>query len=587
SLSIFFIPLQALPYCADRIRQRTSTTCVLDTADDWNEQFSRRQSHLSKGFFTPQHVAYKPIGDVDLDSRNLVFRVFSATLPKKVHAAAFFIGSHKLGFTPPKTAEKSEQSSKQHTPKALHDKHLGAQASQINQEAVSSAGFTYIKNYLQDSEKILVAERGGQNFEKCVADLEKARRQNENTGIQQTSVTFCPPSGSSFGVTLVPSSSHYTQVRSASTLSADSTKSDISTRTVSKTKPIDDDIEEELTRLNSLRNHRGLAEKLKAIHRLLNALHNMKSKDLRTRVPLSHEMVRFLYRHVPYERPVFSRLARTTGLQTTTTTAPMELIQSSDTVSSSDFNPSGANAPGTGTATTMNKWTSKSHLSNRSNASVKPPDVPPLSSTPVQWRKFRQNLSSLHHKSRPLDKEQRLETWEDLLAVQTSTVPSCGQQTHRFSLVSQGHAHPHTLGFSKWMAAHHRHHPERDHHHQALSTKQPYWITVAVSSADKVKRQVQTSSSSTQTDGMDPEKTLDTVRESFYKVKKKMAREVLTDIERMERERCRTFRQKFHAANEHPVMELAIKRMREAPQISRQLAVTEDSDMKEIKPSKW
>ena len=48
------------------------------------------------------------------------------------------------------------------------------------------------------------------------------------------------------------------------------------------------------------------------------------------------------------------------------------------------------------------------------------------------------------------------------------------------------------------------------------------------------------------------------------------------------RERCRTFRQKFYAANEHPVMELAVKHMREAPQISRQLAMAEDSDWKKL-----
>ena len=30
----------------------------------------------------------------------------------QIHAAAFFGGSHKLGFTPPKTAETSDQASK-------------------------------------------------------------------------------------------------------------------------------------------------------------------------------------------------------------------------------------------------------------------------------------------------------------------------------------------------------------------------------------------------------------------------------------------------------------------------------------------
>ena len=42
----------------------------------------------------------------------------------------------------------------------------------MNEDGVSSAGYTYIKKYLKESEKILVAERGGQTFEKCVQKLE-------------------------------------------------------------------------------------------------------------------------------------------------------------------------------------------------------------------------------------------------------------------------------------------------------------------------------------------------------------------------------------------------------------------------------
>ena len=41
--------------------------------------------------------------------------------------------------------------------------------------------------------------------------------------------------------------------------------------------------------------------------------------------------------------------------------------------------------------------------------------------------------------------------------------------------------------------------------------------------------------SSSQTDAVDPEATLETLKENFCKVQKKMAREALTDIERLER----------------------------------------------------
>ncbi|XP_033640880.1 uncharacterized protein LOC117301103 [Asterias rubens] len=580
---------KALPYAPDHIQQRTSTTCVPDTEYEWNEQFSRRQHHLSKGFFTPQQVTYEPIGDVVLESRHLVFKVFADCLPKKVHTAAFFVGNNKFGFTPPKTADKSELSSKPRTPGA-GDKSLSGRVSQLNEDGVSSAGYTYIKKYLKESEKILVAERGGQTFEKCVQKLEDAKKQHENTGTQQHTVTFRPPANLPQGdAILALSSSQYSQARAASGMSTESMKSDSSLKTKSKTQPIDEtDDEDELLRLNFLRNYKAITEKLQAVHRVLNALHNMKTKDLRSRVPLSHEMVKFLYRHVPYERPAYSRLARTTGRQMSVA-APMGLIQSSDTVSSSDLYPTAA------TNMSSNKWTSKSHLSNKSSVMSKPNELPPLSSTPVQWRKFRQNLPSLHHKPRPSDKEHRLETWEDLLAVPTSNMTG-NQQTHRFSVQGPGHITPHSFGFNKWPNVQHRHHPDPHHHHShhpphhhhhQTTSRQPYWMTAAVSSADKVKRMAQSSGSGSQMESQDPERTLETLKENFQEVQEKMAREAVTDIERMERERCRTFRQKFYAANEHPVMELAVKHMREAPQISRQLAMAEDSDLKEIKPSKW
>ena len=62
-----------------------------------------------------------------------------------------------------------------HTPKPT-DKSLSGRKSQLEEEGVSSAGYTYIRKYLEESEKIIVAERGGQTFEKCVKELEVGGR---------------------------------------------------------------------------------------------------------------------------------------------------------------------------------------------------------------------------------------------------------------------------------------------------------------------------------------------------------------------------------------------------------------------------
>ena len=55
-------------------------------------------------------------------------------------------------------------------------------------------------------------------------------------------------------------------------------------------------------RLALIRARRGILQKLDAILKILNALHNIKYRDLRSRVPLSHDTVKFLYREVPPER---------------------------------------------------------------------------------------------------------------------------------------------------------------------------------------------------------------------------------------------------------------------------------------------
>ncbi|KAJ8020627.1 hypothetical protein HOLleu_40265 [Holothuria leucospilota] len=253
------------------------------------------------------------------------------------------------------------------------------------------------------------------------------------------------------------------------------------TRPCSKTRAAEKDREMEQERMFFNRSRRLMVEKLRTIQMVLNALHNIKSRDLRSRVPLSVETVKVLFKDVA-EKP-FQRTVKDVH------------HSSNDTVNSSDKVP-------------VSGLTSKTAIPAR-KASTMGRTEGLVSTTPTfQWRKHRQNI--MHPK-----KELRVETWEDLV---TMSSPSHG---HRHSILPSMVSNP--LG--RWVGQH-RH---------GDTQKLPLWQTVGVANEDKVTRPTPSTKNKNGTSRKhpDPEATLKSLVQNFTRVKKKLAREVHSDLERL------------------------------------------------------
>ncbi|XP_072041222.1 uncharacterized protein [Amphiura filiformis] len=566
----------AQPYKAEKLTRRTSRTCVGEyDKEKWRKHFARRQDHLNEGFFTSQCEPYQSIGNIELESKHMVLDVLAKCLPKKLPLPGIgFGGGHHVTVSP---TNENEARHKQLSPS-------GDKGGELSEVDMATAGFTFIRDYLKDTRALLVTGKGGQAFEKCAKEIEERKRQlAEDADTSNNTITFLPPEMSHRDVTGFPSS-HYSPLqydRAASALSTESMRSTLST--ASRTKPVDSEVEMERMRLSFNRNRRAVIQKLDAIYKVMNALHNMKSRDLKTRVPLPHEAVKYLYREVPVaERGGISRPAgtMTTACTMTSTrpTAPMETIRSSATFGGSSDLSSAQTQGGARHAGGGGKVTSRSHLTRPSFAQGGRTQDGNLSPTQIAWKKFGRVGGIISKmKPQPPEKDPKvagkvIETWEDLLAVQTHNT---GGQQHRLSVNPEKNP-----GYGmKWLHLH-RHH---DHHQP---NKQPYWLSVSLSSAEKAKRPIQVSANGTAKDKHNPEKTLQSLKENFTKTQRKLTREIMTDLERMERERCRTFRQKFHSCDSSPLFEKTVKHMRDVAPVTQVGIVPDDTDI-EIKPSKW
>ncbi|XP_070534245.1 uncharacterized protein [Ptychodera flava] len=139
------------------------------------------------------------------------------------------------------------------------------------------------------------------------------------------------------------------------------------------------------------------------------------------------------------------------------------------------------------------------------------------------------------------------------------------------------------LGVFSHIVSSYRSYRRHDHHHE----KPPYWLLEGVTVPDKVKKTAHGSASQgdkpAEEDDNDIESPVEGLRTEFDKVQSKMTRDVLTDLERMERERCKTFIQKFMALKLSPLFEKELRAMRSA---TAQHANGQEMDF-DVKPSKW
>ncbi|XP_033117414.1 uncharacterized protein LOC117117269 [Anneissia japonica] len=117
--------------------------------------------------------------------------------------------------------------------------------------------------------------------------------------------------------------------------------------------------------------------------------------------------------------------------------------------------------------------------------------------------------------------------------------------------------------------------------------KPAFWMTVSQSNSDlaKAKRSNNTSEidSKPEKQKRNPKEILKSFNENFKSLQRRLSKDLNTDLKRLERDRCKRFRQKFHNLRLTALFEKTLENMRDAV-VTR---ATPDDVKFEVKPSKW
>ncbi|XP_071956751.1 uncharacterized protein [Antedon mediterranea] len=528
-------------YNSELYQRRTSTELVSSYDDNiWSGHYQRRKAQRKDGFFTPQHRPYQTIGQIQLNSKELVADVFEEGFSNR-----FRIHDHP----PTKPCIKSQgdidKPTKGWNKEDVQDDDLSKDKSKQNEKdlANQTAGLTYIQRQLNDLEITIARTKAGQQFQTTIQDIEHQRELAECNQSQTQVISFCAPTSPSFILRSSSRLSKGSKHTSSCIMSTDSVRSGASTSSTAA-KPVEDH-EEELARLVSQRKKKAELNRIRCIIMVLNALHNMKTRDIRSRVPLSHETVNFLFRDVILDihgRPVVSRPTFRGHPQ-------MEKIQSTETLMSHDSGGQG--------------HMSRVMLKNGSGMVGRAPsrsDRPGSTTSPQNWKKYKSNKRS----------ERMIETWDDFLAFQTH-----GGQ-HRSSMAPNTAAHQ--VVTSQYRQQVHSTTEKNPH-------KPTFWMTVSQSNSDLKASHSNKSGVDTKAKEKkrDPHDILISFNDNFKNLQRKLVKEVNTDLQRLNRDRCKRFRQKFHNLTLTALFEKTLQNMRDA--VVRK--ATPDDVKFEIKPSKW
>ncbi|XP_052249170.1 uncharacterized protein LOC127856981 isoform X2 [Dreissena polymorpha] len=310
-------PLQ--PYQHEPIQCRTNVTCQTRKPEDyWNRNFGRRQSNLHRGFYSTQTEPYKPIGgDVILDSSELFFSSFPSESIEPKARYNYRRGTLKSLDLEPKVVTKSDKKSES---SSLTGSGL--------QECYSSAGYDDIRRLLKESRQRITMVKGGMPYEEHIKAGEDRSKNIVDMGRPPPDSGMVLQSVSSINIgTFKPSNSKTSSRKTSGHYGADktcvnkeegrgvsrastpysllgSTRNGVMAppsreRSSSKMSPLTVSSRIAAICQRKERQFRDHLLYLQSVNSILTALHNMKLKDIRSKVPLSKEVVERLQKEGP------------------------------------------------------------------------------------------------------------------------------------------------------------------------------------------------------------------------------------------------------------------------------------------------
>lgn len=301
-------PVTVQEYNNEKVQCRTETTCQKSKPDDyWTSNFHRHQSNLQRGFYTSATEPYRPIGgELILDPSELVLSNFPGTANSKVN-----LRSARKGTSCEVTKSEARPSAKE---KIQIDDENSSFTSLDLVDTAPSAGYDDIKKLLKESRHRLICVRAGKYYEDHVRavekanDMEKEANKPDDTGMVVRSVS------SAYMATQNSKSQGSAQHGSGASSRRNSGKSDKvmmsdiiktpspvrpqSGRTTLKSPALKNkltliQVSTGITAL-MLRKERQIRDHLlylQSIYRVLTALHNIKVRDIKSKVPLSKDVV--------------------------------------------------------------------------------------------------------------------------------------------------------------------------------------------------------------------------------------------------------------------------------------------------------
>ncbi|XP_002733378.2 uncharacterized protein LOC100376105 [Saccoglossus kowalevskii] len=495
----------------EKVLARTSKTLLPDSdVDAWKNHFERRKRNLHHGFFTPQHRPYNSVGDIALETADLVADVFRNHLPEKVRLKSKFVV--KLILT-----GRCPFNNTMHSPcvtlQVPNDKPKDTKTDMRN-PAVCSAGYFHIRQQLQELQDIVIAVKGGESFDRCVREHEESKRGFEEAIHSRLSTSSCrrlPP------LSRHDRFSHY-GIPGKQQLAI---RSQLSMRLIQTPSPagLADSAEDEndMIRISFYRHRKALLRKLESINCLLCCIYNIRTRDLKYRIPLTQEAVKSLMKkdiHLDHHgRPGIGRLVRHGN-------PSMETFHDS-------LSPHGNNLLPSSKGSKHSQHASGTSACGKAEHRIISPNI---------WKKFR----SKAHKDRRGD----MDTWEDLLNVgekhihvDKNAASGLSAMPRNSMAVNTGTLAKHVNAYSL-VVSHYRSYRRHDQHYE----KQPYWLGEGVTVPDKVKKTTTQKGTSddphkivAEENELNLEHTVESLRIAFNAVQSKMTKDVLTDIERLER----------------------------------------------------
>lgn len=291
-------PPDDLKYIPEYISKRTNFVCAAKTSvGRWEKHNARRKENLQHGFFSVPHQPYKPVGEVLLDPCDLVTKSLKENIKSKREEEFPVFKRQPYIFTPTRDTEKSRAPL---AASATRDQ--ASQQLQQEHRYQQQAGMREIRAALDESNRRIVVCHAGQHYKQHVQQCQERERRwrekEEAQGVvhmelQRLSSHMLQP----LWDTSTPQPSHRT-TSDASTRMELKTNLKAKRAVVSKISPrqLEEATAIKEAKIKRLTNRKldALVKKLDNVYIVLASLHNMKTKHLRQKVPLSVNTVKGL-----------------------------------------------------------------------------------------------------------------------------------------------------------------------------------------------------------------------------------------------------------------------------------------------------